>query len=196
MRRLEALPGPLDAAAVNAGVGVNSPLVESDLDEQLRLIGLNVTGAVHFTRRVLPGMVERGRGRLLFTSSIAATMPGPYLSTYAALQGVPRLIRRSDPGRAEGRRRLRHGPPARAHRDRVLPEGRHGGHQDGQAPKDYAAEVARVGFEAMMAGKDHVVAGSVLNRAQTAMARVLPDKVTGALHGVLSKPGSASPRPS
>jgi short-subunit dehydrogenase len=64
--------------AINAGVGVAEDFTrDNDLADELRLIGLN-TGAVHPARRVLPETVAAGRGGVLFTSSIAATAPGPY----------------------------------------------------------------------------------------------------------------------
>ncbi|HEY7134151.1 MAG TPA: hypothetical protein VIB48_03720 [Acidimicrobiia bacterium] len=52
--------------------------------------------------------------------------------------------------------------------------------------------MAREGFEAMMAGKDHIVAGSFKNRNQVAAGPVLPDTVTAAAHGKMSEPGSGS----
>ena len=54
----------------------------------------------------------------------------------------------------------------------------------GQGKKDDPAEVAREGFEAMMAGKDHVIAGSFMNMntVQATMAHVLPDTMTADLH--------------
>ena len=74
-----------EAVAINAGVGVAGDFTrDNDLADELRLIGLNITGAVHLARRVLPEMVAAGRGGVLFTSSIAATAPGPYHATYAA----------------------------------------------------------------------------------------------------------------
>jgi uncharacterized protein len=69
------------ALVINAGVGVAGPFVDTDLQEHLDLVELNVTGAVKLAGRLLPGMAARGEGRVLFTSSIAATMPGPYMST-------------------------------------------------------------------------------------------------------------------
>src|SRR5215211_4334278 len=48
--------------------------------------------------------------------------------------------------------------------------------------KDDPADVARDGFEALMAGKDHVVAGSVKNRVQAAMNKALPDRAAAAMH--------------
>jgi uncharacterized protein len=58
--------------------------------------------------------------------------------------------------------------------------------------KDDPADVARDGFEALMAGKDHVVAGSFKNKVQSTIAQVTPDKVTAEMHRKVSEPGSAS----
>ena len=74
-----------EALAVNAGVGVAGDFArDNELADELRLIGLNITGAVHLAKRALPEMIAAGRGGVLFTSSIAATAPGPYHATYAA----------------------------------------------------------------------------------------------------------------
>jgi short-subunit dehydrogenase len=81
---IAALGRPVEHLAVNAGVGVNGPFVETKLEDHLRLVELNVTGAVRLTGMLLPSMADRGQGGVLFTSSIAGTMPGPYESTYAA----------------------------------------------------------------------------------------------------------------
>jgi short-subunit dehydrogenase len=75
---------PLDAIALNAGTGNAGAFVDSDLDRDLELIQLNVAATVHLAKRVLPAMVARHEGKLLFTASVASVMPGPYYSTYAA----------------------------------------------------------------------------------------------------------------
>lgn len=76
---------PVEALAVNAGVGVNGEFAgETRLADQLNVVDLNVRSAVHLTKRVVPGMVGRGHGRVLFTASIAGTSPAPYLAVYAA----------------------------------------------------------------------------------------------------------------
>ena len=62
----------------------------------------------------------------------------------------------------------------------------------GRSKKDDPAEVARDGFTALMAGKDHVVAGSVKNKAQIAAARVLPDTAAAAMHGAMTRPRTGS----
>jgi hypothetical protein len=51
--------------------------------------------------------------------------------------------------------------------------------------------VAREGFDALMEGKDHVVAGSFKNKVQATLAHVLPDTLTAEMHRKQSEPGSA-----
>ncbi len=48
------------------------------------MIDLNVRSTVHLAKHVLPGMVEHGEGRVLFTSSIAAGLPGSFHAVYNA----------------------------------------------------------------------------------------------------------------
>jgi hypothetical protein len=61
----------------------------------------------------------------------------------------------------------------------------------GQSKKDSAAEMARQGYEALMAGKDHIVAGSFKNKVQAAAGHGLPDTAMAAQHRKMSEPGSA-----
>ncbi len=57
--------------------------------------------------------------------------------------------------------------------------------------KDDPADVARIGFEALMAGKTKVVAGGLATRAQAAAMKVLPDKTKSMTHRKQTEPGSA-----
>src|SRR5215213_5264916 len=66
---------PLDAAVLNAGVGRAGRFVDGDLDTDLAIVDLNVRSTVHLAKLVLRDMAARGEGKVLFTSSIAATMP-------------------------------------------------------------------------------------------------------------------------
>src|SRR3954451_12449088 len=50
----------------------------------LDLINLNVVSPVHLTHLILKDMIARRQGRILYTSSIAATVPGPFAATYNA----------------------------------------------------------------------------------------------------------------
>src|SRR3954468_18935800 len=76
---------PVEAIAINAGRGAGGDFTrDTDLGDELNIIDLNVTSTVHLAKRVLPDMVARRSGRVLFTSSIAATMPGSYQAVYNA----------------------------------------------------------------------------------------------------------------
>ena len=156
---------PLDAVALNAGVGVGGPFAETRWEDDLYLLRLNVVSTVHLTKLVLPAMLARGAGRLLFTASVAATMPGPYYATYAAskafVQSFAEAIRYEVKDSGVTVTALMPGPTDTAFFA-------HAGMAEtrvGEGNKDDPAEVARDGFEALMAGKDHVVAGSVKNAA-------------------------------
>ena len=83
--KIKATGRSVDAIAINAGVGVGGDFArETDLKDELNLIELNVVSSVHLAKRVLKDMVDRDQGRILFTSSIAALMPGPFEAVYAA----------------------------------------------------------------------------------------------------------------
>jgi short-subunit dehydrogenase len=180
---------PLDAAALNAGIGVNGDFTRDiPLEDDLRLIAVNVTAVVHLAKRVLSGMVERGSGRVLITSSVAATMPGPYYATYAAskafLQSFAQAIRFELKDTGVTVTALQPGPTDTEFFERAGMEDT----KAGQGKKDDPAEVAKDGFEALLAGKDHVIAGSVKNKAQVAGAKPLPEKARAAMHAAQTKP--------
>ncbi len=61
----------------------------------------------------------------------------------------------------------------------------------GTSEKDDPAEVAKEGFEALMAGKDHVVAGSFKNKMEAAAGYALPDPLVAKAHAAIAEPGSA-----
>lgn len=181
----------LDAVAINAGVGVGGDFArQTDLKAELNLINLNVTSSVHLAKRVLQEMTARGQGRILFTSSIAATMPGPFEAVYAASKAF--LYSFSEALRNELKdtnitvTALMPGPTEtnffhRADMDDT---------KVGAGKKDDAAEVAEEGFRALMAGKGHVVAGSFKNKAQVAAGTVIPDSAKAEMHRSMAEPGS------
>jgi 3-hydroxy acid dehydrogenase/malonic semialdehyde reductase len=80
-----ALPGSLpegwrevDVLVNNAGLALGlDPAQNADLDHLDRMIATNVTGLVHMTRALLPGMVERNRGHVVNIGSVAGSYPYP-----------------------------------------------------------------------------------------------------------------------
>ncbi|TDC84021.1 SDR family NAD(P)-dependent oxidoreductase [Actinomadura sp. 7K507] len=184
---------PLDAAAINAGVGVGGDFARhNDLADELNLIDLNVRSSVHLAKLILEEMVHRGQRRLLFTSSIAATTPGPYQATYAAskafLYSFAEALRHELSDTGVTVTAALPGPTDTAFFERA-------GVLDtklGQMPKDDPADVARESYQALMAGKHHVITGSTKNRAQVAAAKGMPETAKAKMHARVSEPGSGN----
>jgi 3-oxoacyl-[acyl-carrier protein] reductase len=90
--RVEAELGPVDVLAANAGLGDSAPWQDVDAEAFDRMYAVNLRAPFLLARRVLPGMVARGFGRVLFTSSIAGLtggIVGPhYAATKSALHGL------------------------------------------------------------------------------------------------------------
>jgi NAD(P)-dependent dehydrogenase (short-subunit alcohol dehydrogenase family) len=82
---VESRLGPIDLLAANAGIGASEDeawLVEPD--DWWRVFEVNVRGVYLSTRAVIPGMLERGRGRIVLTGSGAAYLPTSSNSAYSA----------------------------------------------------------------------------------------------------------------
>ena len=179
---------PVDAIAINAGIGNSGPFVESLLENDIQVIALNVTCPVRLTKAVLPDMVARGDGKILITSSVAATLPGPYYATYAAskafIQSFAEAVRYEVKDTGVTITTLLPGPTDTHFFERA-------GMQDtpvDRGSKDDPEIVARDGFEALMSGEAKVVGGSLKNKLQTAGARLMPDGAKAALHAHQTQP--------
>jgi short-subunit dehydrogenase len=183
-----AQPQPVEILALNAGIGVSGAFHQTDLADHLRLVDLNVRSTVHLAGLVVPDMAARGSGRVLVTSSIAAVAPGPYHSTYAASKAFGHSF-------AEGIREelkdtgvtvtsLMPGPTdtdffARADMEDT---------KIGQGKKDDPDVVAEDAYQALMAGKASVVAGSIKNKLQAELATHLPDAAAAPIMAQQTKP--------
>src|SRR5580698_10066500 len=76
-REVESRALVLDVLVNNAGLGAGGPFHESDAARVSEMLYVNMVALTELTRAVLPGMVERKRGRVLFVASTAAFQPGP-----------------------------------------------------------------------------------------------------------------------
>lgn len=156
-----------------------------------RLIDLNVRSVVHLAKRVVVDMIPRKRGRILMTSSVSATQPTPYETTYGPSRAFVYMF-------AEGLRAelLEHGITVTA----LLP---------GATDSDFHARagmgdttfgdnswkndkrlVARQGVDALLAGKDAVVGGDRATKFAVLRNRLLPERVKAARHARAARPTS------
>ena len=135
-----------DAIAINAGLSGNFAK-DTELKAELNLIALNVTSSVHLAKRVVHDMVDRKHGRILFASSVAGRMPAPLEAVYGASRAF--LLSFSEALRSELQD---FGVTVAA----LMP--------NFFSAKDDPADVARYGFEALMAGDNRVLAGRGISR--------------------------------
>jgi short-subunit dehydrogenase len=182
---------PVDAVAINAGRGMGGDFTrQTSLEEELNVIDVNVTSTVHLAKRVLPDMVERDAGRVLFTSSVASMMPGTYQAVYNAsksfVQSFAEALREELKDTGVSVTSLMPGPTDtnffhRAEMDDT---------RVGAGSKDDPAMVAEQGFEALMKGKEKVVAGSAKTKVQGAASKIMPDAAKAKMHSRMAEPGS------
>ncbi|RAL24262.1 SDR family NAD(P)-dependent oxidoreductase [Thermoflavimicrobium daqui] len=74
----------IDYLVNNAGYGLFGFFIETDIQEELDMIELNIKSLTHLTKLFLPRMIERGYGKILNVASTAAFQPGPLMSVYYA----------------------------------------------------------------------------------------------------------------
>ncbi|SNR61401.1 SDR family NAD(P)-dependent oxidoreductase [Blastococcus mobilis] len=183
---------PLDAAALNAGVGVGGAFLETSLDAEIALVELNCIGTMHLAKRVAQDMADRGAGRILFTSSVASQAPQPFQAVYGAskafVQSLALALREELSDRGVSVTALLPGPTDTEFFDRAdATDTRLGAMEQ----KDDPALVARQGFDGLMKGEASVFAGSLASKAMGRLSAVTPGPVAAKLNRQVTEPGSA-----
>jgi short-subunit dehydrogenase len=191
-RQIQAINRPVDVLALNAGIGAGGDFARgTELEKELRVIDLNVRSTVHLCKLVLADMVKRDKGRILITSSIASTMPGAFQAVYNASksfdQSFAQAIRNELKDTEITITALMPGPTETEFFERADMEDT----KVGADEKDDPGEVARQGFDALMAGEAKVVGGSFMNKVQTVAGKVIPDGAKAEMHRRMAEPGSA-----
>lgn len=196
-RRIREDGRPVAALALNAGIGAGGAFVAADgekqtsLDQELELIDLNVRSTVHLAKHVIPDMVAAGEGRVLFTSSIASTMPGSFQAVYNAsksfVQSFALAIREELKDTGVTVTSLMPGPVDTEFFERadMLDT------KVGTGKQDDPADVARDGFEALMNGDERIVSHSMSSKLQGKAGRLMPGSVKAKMHRDMAEPGSA-----
>jgi 3-oxoacyl-[acyl-carrier protein] reductase len=84
VERMIAAAEPIDLLVANAGVALWEDSWETDPEEWWHILEVNVLGAYLTCRLGLPGMIERGGGRIVITGSGASYLPGSTSGAYSA----------------------------------------------------------------------------------------------------------------
>jgi uncharacterized protein len=180
----------VDALLANAGRGLGRAFLDQDFHEIQRVVDTNITGTIDLIQRVGRGMRTRGSGRILITGSIAGFMPGAFQAVYngtkAFLDSFSFALRNELKDSGVSVTCLMPGATETEFFERADMMDTKVGTQK----KDDPADVARTGFDAMMAGKGDVVSGWK-NKMQTAMAAVTPSSTLAERHRKMAEPGTA-----
>lgn len=181
---------PVGALLANAGLGLGRAFLDQDFHDIRRVIDTNVTGTLDLIQRVGRDMRARREGRILITGSIAGFMPGTYQAVYngtkALLDSFSFALRAELKDSGVSVTCLMPGATETeffARADMLDTK-------VGTQKKMSAAEVAKIGFDAMMRGDGDVVAGWQ-NKLRAAIASIMPSGALAEQHRKMAAPGTA-----
>ncbi len=187
-RTIEQIGRPVDFLLANAGRGLGHAFLDQDLNEAMKVIHTNIDGTVRLVYEVAGQMRSRRQGRILITGSIAGLMPGTFQAVYNGskafldsfsvalsneLKETGVIVTCLMPGATE---------TDFFERADMLDT------KVGSSEKMSAAEVAKIGFDAMMKGELEVVAGFA-NKFRAAMSHIAPDSALAQMHRGMAEPG-------
>ena len=172
----------------NAGFGSLGPFHKLPLENQLRMIQLNVTSLAHLTHLFLPQMIARKRGRIVNIASIAAYQPGPFMAVYYATKAFVVSFSEAIANELHGTgvrvTAICPGPTTTNFGKRA---GAEGSALFSKAMTMDAVTVARVGYEGMKKNKTVVVVGWK-NKLLAATGRIAPRSLTANVARTLNEP--------
>ncbi len=168
---------PVDALLANAGHGLGHSFFDQDFAQIRHVVDTNITGTIYLIHKIGQAMRARNQGRILITGSIAGHIPGPFQAVY---HGTKAFV---DSFAVALRNELKETnitvtclQPGATETDFFARAGLTDT-KVGQQQKADPADVAKLGFDAMMKGEGDVVPG-LMNKAQVAMTGVMsPDRV-------------------
>ena len=181
---------PVDALLANAGHGLGHAFLDQDFDAARHVIATNVTGTIYLVHKVAREMRSRGKGRILFTGSIAGFLPGSFQAVYngtkAFIDSFSFALRNELKDTGVTVTCLMPGATDTDFFERADMEDT----KVGAGKKDDPADVAKAGFEAMMKGEGEVIFG-LKNKLQVTASHVVPSDMLAEQHRKEAEPGSA-----
>jgi uncharacterized protein len=187
--RAKSIGRPVDGLFANAGRGLGKGFLDQDFADIQRVIDTNVFGTTYLLHKFVRDMRAINSGRVLLTGSIAGLMPGSFQAVYNAtkayvdsfsyalrneLQDTDIVISVLMPGPTD----TDFFETADMLDTKV-----------GTDKKADPAAVAKAGYDALMRGDAHEVAGFG-NKLQAMMTRFLPDGTLAEMHKNMAEPGT------
>ena len=182
---------PVAALLANAGHGLGHAFLDQDFADVVHVLDTNISGTLYLVHQIGKRMRGAGSGRILFTGSIAGYMPGSYSAVYNAtkafIDSFALALRNELQDSGVTVTCLMPGVTDTGFFERAgMMDTKVGTQDDKMDP----ADVARIGFQAMMKGESDVVAG-MKNKLQVAMAGIMPKEALAEQHRKMAQPGSA-----
>ena len=171
----------VDILVNDAGLGEYGKFAtETDLQKELAIVQVNAVSLMHLTKLYLKDMVARNDGKILMLGSEVSVIPNPMMAVYGATKAFIKSFSEAIRNElSDTNVTITVLMPGATNTDFFNKAG--AAHTKGADPSKTAnpADVAKEGYEALMQGKDHVVAGW-MNKARVAMAHILPDPLLAA----------------
>lgn len=182
----------VDLLCANAGQGLGHAFLDQAVDDWRRVVDTNITGTIYLLQKILPAMVARNDGKVLVVGSVAGYIPGTFQAVYngtkAFIDSFTEALR-NELKDSDGvtLTTLMPGPVDTEFFDRAdMLDTSVGADPDKRDPVD----VAKDGWDALMAGKPSVFSG-LKTKIQGVLANVTPGSVLAEQHRKMAEPGSA-----
>jgi uncharacterized protein len=168
---IRAKPHHYEVLVNNAGFGIHGDFAAADVEENIKLLNVQLTAALKLTRALLPQMIDRRSGKILNVASVYSFAPVPFQSVYAAckafllsfsaslqseLQGTGVTVTAFCPGVTQTEFRKRAGIGEKNKTSGMTAEA-----------------AAHVAYAELLRGK-HIVVSGIANRVFVSLAHLLP----------------------
>ncbi|WP_375420016.1 SDR family NAD(P)-dependent oxidoreductase [uncultured Sphingomonas sp.] len=182
----------IDLVCANAGRGLGHGFLDQSVADWRKVVDTNVVGTLYLLHKTLPAMVARNEGKVLVVGSIAGFIPGSFQAVYNGTKAFVDSFTdalRNELKESDGVTitTLMPGPVETEFFDRAdMMDTSVGTNPNKSDPVD----VAKDGWDALMAGKASIVSGWK-NKLQVAAAHITPAAVLAEQHRKMAEPGTA-----
>lgn len=188
-KKVEELDRPLAIAALNAGASLGGAFIDTDINDELNLLELNVVSQIILAKHITRHLASNRSGRILITTSLSATTPTPYESIYGPtrsfMYSFAQGLREEMREHGVSVTALLPGATATEFHDRAgMQQTKFGDNSWKNDPE----LVAKLGVEALFDGRDHVIGGDRQTRWAALRNKLSSEKAKAKRFAKDSKP--------